>query len=531
LLELKTTKRWKISNFGDVMPAVRSSMRKIKEVLRLRFEAQLTIRQIAASLSLSVGVVSKYIQAANQAQMTWPLPEGIDDTTLASRLFEPVASVQTHAPPDYHYLHQELKRKGVTLKLLWEEYQQTCNGAAYQYAQFCLHYRTYCNQLKLSMRQTHRAGEKLFVDYSGDTIAIIDQHSGEIRQAQLFVGVLGASSYTFAQASFTQKLPDWIASHVAMFDFFGVVPTLIVPDNLKSAVTKACYYEPELNQTYADMAQHYGLAIIPARPYKPKDKAKVEAGVLLVQRWITARLRHQRFFSLAQLNQQILQLLTQLNDKPFQKNQSHSRRSLFETLDRPAMQPLPAQPYEFVQWKKAKVNIDYHIEVEHHYYSVPFQLAKQQVEVRIGASVIEILYKGQRIASHARSWRASGHSTLTEHMPKSHQKHLEWTPKRLLHWGQRMGPATATIIQRLLEDKPHPEMGYRSCLGVLSLAKRYGESRLEAACARALSIGSPKRKSIQSILETGLDQQPDLLTESASPTTPHQNVRGADYYH
>ena len=506
-------------------------MRKIKDVLRLKYEAGLSCRQIAASLKLSVGVISKYAKAAEAAGLLWPLPDGLDDTALEARLFPPATSVREHVMPDCAYVHQELKRKGVTLMLLWEEYQVSCAGQAYQYAQFCVYYRQYRSRLKLSMRQTHKAGEKLFVDYSGDGVPIVDPQTGEIRLAQIFVAVLGASGYTFAEATLSQKLPDWIGSHVRAFSFFDCVPEIVVPDNLKSAVTKPCRYEPELNATYADIAQHYGVAIIPARPYKPRDKAMVELGVLLVQRWITARLRRHTFFSLHELNRHIATLLQGLNNRPFQKNKIATRRSQFDSLDRPAMKPLPAQPYEYASFLKARVNIDYHIEVACHYYSVPFQLARMQLDVRLTGAVVEVLHKGQRVASHARSPLAWKHTTVTAHMPKSHQKHLEWTPQRLLNWGERIGPATCSIIRSLMADKPHPEMGYRSCLGVFSLARRYGEDRLEAACARALTIGSPKRKTVQSILEAGLDRHAELLPTETTPLPTHGNVRGPDYYH
>jgi transposase len=513
------------------MPAVRSSMRKIKDVLRLKYEARLSHRQIAASLKLSVGVISKYAHAAKAAGLSWPLPADLNDRELEDRLFPSTPQVREFALPDCGYLHQELKRKGVTLMTLWEEYRDTCQGQAYQYAQFCVHYRKYLSRIKLSMRQTHKAGEKLFVDYSGDGVPMIDRHTGEIHRAQIFVAVLGASGYTFAEATLSQKLPDWIGSHVRAFAFFEGVAEIVVPDNLKSAVTKPCFYEPELNSTYADMAQHYSVAIIPARPYKPSDKAMVELGVLLVQRWITAKLRHHTFFSLRELNQAIAQLLTGLNSRPFQKNKAESRRSLFDSLDRPAMKASPVQAYEYAEWKKVRVNIDYHIEVDRHYYSVPFQLAKQQLEVRLTATVVEVLNKGARVAAHPRSQLEYRSSTITEHMPKAHQKHLEWTPARLISWGTSIGVATAAIIRHLLESKPHPEMGYRSCLGVLSLAKRYGKERLEVASARTLSIGSPKRKSIQSILEAGLDRHVELFQEAETSLPVHGNVRGAEYYH
>lgn len=505
-------------------------MRKIKDVLRLKYEANLSGRQIAASLKLSVGVISKYVNAAEAAGLSWPLPAEMDDTLLAARLFPSATSAREHVMPDCAHIHQELKHKGVTLLLLWEEYQATCAGQAYKYAQFCVYYRQYSSRLKLSMRQTHKAGEKLFVDYSGDGVPIIDPLTGEIRLAQIFVAVLGASGYTFAEATFTQRLPDWIGSHVRAFDFFGCVPEIVVPDNLKSAVTKPCRYEPDINTTYADMAGHYGVAIIPARPYKPKDKAMVELGVLLVQRWITARLRRHTFFSLHELNRLIAELLQGLNNRPFQKNKTETRRSQFDNLDRPAMKPLSAQPYEYAEWLVARVNIDYHVEVKQHYYSVPFQLAKLQLDVRLTESMVEVLHKGKRVASHVRSPLAWKQTTVTAHMPKSHQKHLEWTPQRLLNWGERIGPATCSIIRNIMEDKPHPEMGYRSCLGVFSLSKRYGEDRLEAACARALTIGSPKRKAVQSILEAGIDRHAELFLAEPTPLPAHENVRGSDYY-
>ncbi len=506
-------------------------MRKIKEVLRLKYESDLSCRQIAASLKLSVGAISKYTKAAEAAGLSWPLPVEMDDITLESRLFPSVSSTHEHVMPDCAHIHQELKRKGVTLLLLWEEYQASCAGQAYKYAQFCVHYRQYSGRLKLTMRQTHKAGEKLFVDYSGDGVPVVNPQSGEILQAQIFVATLGASGYTFAEATLTQQLPDWVGSHVRAFDFFGCLPEIVVPDNLKSAVTKPCRYEPELNATYSAMARHYGVAIIPARPYKPRDKAMVEMSVLLVQRWITARLRHHKFFSLYELNQRIAELLQSLNCRPFQKNKAETRRSQFESIDRPAMKQLPAQPYEYAEWLKVRVNIDYHIQVDSHYYSVPFQLAKMQLDVRLTDTVVEVLHKGQRVASHARSPLAWKHTTITEHMPKSHQKHLEWTPQRLLNWGERIGPATCSIIRRLMEGKAHPEQSYRSCMGVFSLSKRYGEDRLEAACARALTIGSPIRKTVQSILEAGLDRHADMFPTEIKPLPKHENVRGPAYFH
>lgn len=509
-------------------------MRKIKEVIRLRFEAKLSYERIAAATGVSKGAVTRYLQRARDAGLAWPLPAEIDDARLEALLFPQAPAVLLrHADPDFTRVHQELKRKGVTLQLLWQEYEAAHPGQAYRYSQFCALYKRFRSGLKRSMRQVHRAGDKLFLDYSGDTVGIIDAATGEIRPAQIFVAVLGASSYTYAEATWSQQLPDWIASHVRTFDYLGAVPALLVPDNLKSAIKQACRYEPEATSTYEELARHYGTAILPARPYKPQDKAAVEAGVLLVQRWILARLRHRQFFSLEALNAAIRELLVDLNQRPFQKLEG-CRQSAFETLDLPAMKPLPSTRYEYAEWKQAIVNIDYHVEIAGHYYSVPHALVKQKVEVRFTASTVECFFKGRRVAAHARSRSRGRHTTVAEHMPEAHRKHREWSPGRLLNWALAIGQATRDVVAWQLDNRPHPEQGYRACLGLLNLAKHYGDARLEAACRRALAIGSPTRKRIQAILEARLDQHPDLFATpdaQASPTPPsHANVRGADYF-
>ena len=392
-----------------------------------------------------------------------------------------------------------------------------------------MHYRTYRDSLARSLRQTHRAGEKLFVDYAGQTVPVVDGDSGEIHTAQIFVAVLGASNYTYAEATWTQQLPDWIGSHVRAFAFFDGVTALLIPDNLRSGVARACRYEPDLNPTYADLAAHYGVAVLPARPYKPKDKAKVEVGVQIVERWILARLRYQTFFSLAELNGAIRELLKNLNDRPFKKLPG-CRRSAFEALDRPALKPLPATAYEYAEWKKARVSIDYHIEIDRHYYSVPHALVKRELDVRITQTTVECLHQGRRVASHARSLKRGAHSTVAEHMPRAHQKHLDWTPGRFLNWALAIGPSTRDLVHWQLTHRPHPEMGYRACLGLLNLARRYGKPRLEAACRRALAIGSPARKSVVSILERNLDRQPLPLPPPQAALPDHANVRGPEYY-
>lgn len=507
-------------------------MRKITEILRLKYEAKLSHEKIARALGLSKGAVGKYVSLAKAQGLTWPLPAELDEAGLEARLFRRQAPAARYVEPDYPRLHQELKRKGITLHLLWAEYVEAHGDSAYRYTQFCHHYRQWCGRQKRSMRQLHRAGEKLFVDYCGPTVAVVDGRTGEVRPAQIFVAVLGASNYTYAEATWSQGLPDWIASHQRAFRFIGGVPALLVPDNLRAGVHTPCRYAPEPNATYAELARHYGTAILPARPYKPKDKAKAEAGVQLVERWILARLRHHTFFSLAELNQAISELLEDLNRRPFQKLPG-SRRSAFESLDKPVLKPLPAQPYDYAEWKKAKPGIDYHIEVDRHFYSVPHALVGQVLDVRMTASLIEVLHKSQRVASHPRQAR-SGFSTLPEHMPQRHRQHRDWSPGRFLNWAKAIGPCTVQVVSHQLHNRPHPEHGYRACLGLLGHARRYGKARLEAACNRALAIHSPTYRSVSSILKRGLDrlQHGETEGEDNSAALPqHANLRGSGYYH
>jgi transposase len=514
------------------MPADRLAMRQIKDILRLRYDAELSLREIARSLNLSIGVVSKYLQLAANAGIGWPPPADLDEDTLQRKLQPPPTPNLPATPlPDFVEIHQELRRKGVTLQLLWNEYSDDNLAEHYSYPHFCKLYREWRQRLQPTMRQTHAPGDKLFVDYCGPTVPVIDALTGEARNAQIFVAVLGASNYTYAEATFTQQLHDWIGSHVRAFEFFGGVPRLLVPDNLKSGVTKACRFEPALSRTYAEMLEHYDTAALPARPKKPRDKAKVEVGVQIVERWVLARLRKLTFFSLTDLNLSIRQLLDILNHKPFKKLPG-SRHSQFEALEKSALKPLPLRAYEYAEWKKARVHIDYHVEIDGHYYSVPHSLIKRQLDVRITATAIECYLNSQRVAVHPRSDRKGGHSTITEHMPKSHRAHLEWTPGRFLNWAISIGPFTRDLVEHLLTNRPHPEMGFRSCLGLLSLEKKFGKERLEAACQRALALSAPTRGSVLSILEKGLDSQPlpESDLESAALPLVHENVRGAAYY-
>ena len=441
----------------------------------------------------------------------------------------PDLPAQQRGIPDWANIHGELKRPGVTLFLLWQEYRQAYSDG-YQYSWFCEHYRAWQGKLDLVMRQDHRAGEKLFVDYAGQTVPVIDQTTGEVRQAQIFVAVLGASNYIYAEATWSQSLPDWIGSHVRTFRFLGGVPELVVPDNLRAGVSKAHRYEPDTNPTYQDMASHYGVAILPTRVRKPRDKAKVESGVLVVERWILASLRHRQFFSLTELNAAISDLLGKLNARSFRKLPG-CRRDHFEQLDRPALRPLPAEPYVYAEWKKARVHIDYHVAIDGHYYSVPCALVKKEVEVRMTRHTVECFYRGNRVASHRRSDQKGRHTTLTAHMPESHRQAGEWTPERLKRWAAKTGPATEKLIQVVLASRQHPQQAYRSCLGILRLGKAYGDERLEAACRRALVLGSCRYKSIESILKLRLDEQPLEGQQELALPDAHDNIRGPAYYH
>jgi len=514
------------------MPNKRLAMRHIKEILRLKLEAKLSHRKIARSLNIGVGTVSIYGRRATEVGLTWPLPVGMSDNDLELLLFPAPKLSGRHGRvmPDCASIHQELKRKGVTKQLLWEEYKQAYGNAGYQFSQYCGYYREWVAKQKRSMRHVHQAGEKLFVDYSGATMPIVNPDTGEIRSAEIFVATLGASNYTFAMASWTQRKADWIDAHVKAFEFFGGVTEIVVPDQLRSAVSQPCRYEPGINASYQHMASHYKTAIIPARPLKPKDKAKAENAVLIVQRWILARLRHQTFFTLADLNMTIKVLLDDLNQRPFKKLPG-TRLSQFELLDKPVLRPLPSTRYEYIEFKLARVNIDYHFEFDKHYYSVPHHLVKSQVEIQATRDGVAVFFKGNQVARHVRSLRQGGFTTDANHMPEAHKRHQAWTPKKLISWGGRIGPSTQTLVSTLLQQKKHPEQAYRACLGLLNLSKQYTPARLEAACQRALHINAPRLKHVKSILESNMDQLPLPIDQQQSKTDSHQNVRGSDYYH
>ncbi len=509
------------------MPARRLLMRKIREVLRLKYERGLPHRAIAQACAMGVGTVTLYLKRTAQQGLGWPLPAELDDAALEAQLFPRPAPVRNRVRPDCAYIHRELKRDGVTLQLLWEEHLQV-HPSGYRYTQFCEIYRQWVRRLRPSMRQIHRAGEKTFIDFSGKRPSLVDRRTGELRPVELFVSVLGASSLTYAEATRTQQLPDWVDAHIHMAEYFGGSTTMWVPDQLKSAITRPCRYEAGVNRTYEDLAAHYGAVVLPARPRKPRDKAAVENCVLIAQRWILARLRDQTFFELGALNAAIRDLLDELNDRPMKKL-GVSRRALYEQLDRPALRPLPAARYVLAQWKQCRVNIDYHVEVERHFYSVPYQLLREQVEVRYTTNTVEIFHRDKRIASHRRRYDRQP-STIAEHMPSAHRAHAEWSPSRLIRWANKVGPETGQLVTRILESRPHPEQGYRPCLGIMQLGRRHGNIRLEAACARALALGSCRYHTVRNILTAGQDRLPIEPPAETAPTPTHANIRGADYY-
>ncbi len=505
-------------------------MRKIRELLRLKYELGRSHREIAASLGIANSTVSGYVRRADAAGFSWPLPEGLDDAALEAELFPALPPSRVRRPePDWGRVHRELQRhEGVTLQLLWPEYRAV-HPNGYRYSWFCERHKAWRKQLDVVMRQVCRAGEKAFVDYAGPKFPVVDRSTGEERDAMVFVGVLGASDHTFVDVTRSRSLPDWTMSHVRMFEFRGGVPELVIPDNEKAGVREAGRYEPDLNPTYQELATHYGTTVLPTRPGRPRDKAKVEAAVQNVERRIMAPLRNQTFFSLGELRDAIAPLPAALNERPFQKTEG-SRRSWFEDLDRPALKPLPAERYEYAEWRKARVNIDYHIRIAHAFYSVPHPLGRCEVDVRITAQTVEILHKHRRVAAHLRIHGKGGYVTEPSHMPAAHRAHAGWTPSRLIAWGRKTGPHAAAFIERLLESRPHPEQGYRSCLGLMKLLRAYSAERLEAACRRALDIGTLSCRSVKSILTTGLDQAGNEEQPTLSLPSEHAHIRGPEYY-
>lgn len=499
-------------------------MRQIKDVLRLKLELHHSHQHIAASLGISKGVVAKYIKLASDRGLYWPQIEPLSETELHNRLLGSVARASGFVAPDFAQMHQELRRKGMTLMLLWQEHSERHpDETIHSYSQFCENYRRFAKTLKRSMRQVHRAGEKLFIDYAGPTVALADGN-----RAHIFVAAMGASGYTFAYATPRETMADWLGATAQALHFYGGSPELVVPDNPKALIANPDRYEPRANDTVLEFARHYNTAFLPARPRRPQDKAKAESAVQVVERWILMRLRHHRFETVDDVNEAIVPLLQQLNSKAFQKLPG-SRASVFAEIDAPALRVLPMQAWELAEFKTVKVHIDSHIQFDEHYYSVPHPLIGQSMEVRATQRCVEVLHRGQRVASHARSAHKGKFTTLPEHLPEAYRAHMQWSPERLIHWGLDIGVATGSLVKRMLEARQHPEHGYRACLALLSLAKRFGKPRLEAACQIALELGTTKASHVRDILANGRDLvKPSTTPEWVSPA--HANVRGAAYY-
>jgi transposase len=513
------------------MPAERVSMRKIREVLRLTHALGMSRRLVGEATGIGKTAVGEYVRRAAVVGLGWPIPDEIDDAELERRLFPPpeARSSTSRTEPDWSYNHAELKRRGVTLALLWQEYRAE-HAQGYAYSWFCERYSDWRNRISPTMRQTHLAGEKLFVDWAGDTMPVFDPTTGEEYCTHIFIAALGASNYTYAEARWTETLPDWIGAHVNAFTAIGGVSKALVPDNLKAGITKPSRYEPGINRTYQDLADHYGCVVLPARVMKPRDKAKVEVAVQIVQRFVLAKLRHRRFFSLAELNAAIRDCVAAINTKVM-RHVGKSRNELLETIDRPALNALPTTPYSYAEWKRARVAPDYHIEVADHYYSVPSKLIREMVETRITSATVEIFHKGQRIASHAFSPVRNRHTTITEHMPSAHRRYAEWTPAKMMSEAALIGPAAIALVEAIMKAKPHPEQGFRSCLGIISLVRTYGSERVEAASRRGNDIGATTYGSIKSILQNGLDKAYANSKAPDGPPIRHANIRGRGYYH
>lgn len=505
------------------------SMRKISEILRLRYELKRSYRDIASGLKLSISTVSDYLARAKGAGINWPLPPELTEQDLYNKLFLPANNAKKYKPlPNWEEIHQELRKKGITLQLLWREYRvQHSDGLGY--SQFCNYYSAYKKTINPVMRQIYKAGDKTFVDYAGMKMEWIDSN-GEVFTAEIFVGCLGASQLIFAEATATQQLPDWLNSHINMFEFFGGVTEIIVPDNLRAGVTKAHRYDPDINANYQHFAEYYSIAIVPARAGQPKDKAKAENAVSIIERQILAPLRHMTFCSIGEINMEIRKRLLILNNQLLQKMKV-SRQQLFEQIDKPALKPLPPERYQYATWKKAKINIDYHFVFEEHYYSAPYTYLGKQTEIRATAKTVECFYANERIAVHQRNYKKHGFSTLVEHMPKAHQEQARYSIDAIKNWANKIGNNSTQFVERLIKTRAFPQQAYRACLGVLRLSNKYGEFRLEKACKKALLVGATRYKQVEDILKNNLEEVPtgNNITEPALLN--HDNIRGSTYYH
>jgi transposase len=508
-------------------------MRKIREILYLKWVQKHRHRHIARALGVSIGIVTRVLTRAGQRGLDWPAVEEMTESALEVVLYGERARKRQVPLPEPVLLHEELKKPGVTLALLHEEYL-AAHPEGYSYSEFCRAYARWRESQTVVMHQEHRAGEKMFTDFSGKKPCWVDPGTGEVHEAELFVAVLGASNYTYAEAVESQKVEFWIGANTRAVEFYGGVPVLVVPDQLKSAVSRACAYEPGIQRSYQEWGHHYATLILPARPRRPRDKAKVEVAVQIVQRWIVARLRHFTFFSLVELNEAIRALLFDLNARRMRRYGA-SRRELYERLDLPHLKPLPERRFECARWEKVKVGVNYHVEIDKHFYSVPYQLIHHHLWVRVGTTCVEIYgSENKRITAHVRKFAIGRYTTKTEHMPRSHRAQAEWTPERMLSWARKFGPCTTLFIENLLGRAEHPEHAYRACLGVMRLGKEYGAQRLENAAVRAVAVKAFSYRHVANILKNNLDRLPKPPENPRSEPAPtplvHENIRGNPYY-
>jgi len=506
-------------------------MRKLREIIRLRLGGGQSGRTIARCCGLSPSTVGTYLARVELARLSWPLPVELDDDAALERLLFPDENhpVQNRPEPEWRYIHRELQRRHVTKQLLWQEYKEA-TPEGLQYSQFCAHYLAWARPLSATMRQAHPVGEKTFIDFSGSGLDVVDPHTGECQKAVLFVAVLGASNLTYAEPILHQDLPTWVGCHVRAFEYFGGTTEIWVPDNVRTGVTKASKYDPILNRTYEDLSAHYGAAVIPARPYKPRDKAKVEGAVLIASRWILAVLRNRTFYSMEEFRAAVAVELERLNHKQM-RHLKKSRRELFEEIERAALKPLPVRPFEYAEWARLRVDLSYHVGHDDHFYSVHFSLIGEQLDLRATEVTVEIFRRGRRIESYQRSYAKGKYTTLKHHMPRAHFDHVDWTPERLTDWAKRTGPQTVALLAAVMASKAHPQQGFKACLGILRLAKDYPAERIERAAERAVRFKTLNSGSVASILRHKLDQLP-LPGEEPQQSLPlHQNIRGGGYYH
>lgn len=514
------------------MAAERLPMRKLREIIRLKLQAGQSHRAIARACGLSPSTVGEYAGRIALAGLAWPLPPELDDDAALERLLFPDEGhpVSDRPEPDWSYIHRELQRRHVTKMLLWQEHKEATPDGL-QYSQFCERYLRWAKPLSATMRQAHRVGEKTFIDFSGSGLDVVDPHSGECRKAVLFLAVLGASNLTYAEPVLDPDLATWVGCHIRAFEYFGGTTEIWVPDNPRVGVTKASKYEPILNRTYEDLSGHFGAAVIPARPYKPRDKAKVEVAVLIASRWILAALRNRTFYSLEEMRAAVAELLEKLNSRKMRRL-GKSRRELFEEIERPALKPLPVRPFEYAEWIQPRVDLSYHVEHDDHFYSVHFSHIGEKLDLRATETTVEIFRRGARLVSYARSYAKGKYTTLKEHMPRAHLDQVDWTPERLTGWAKMTGPKTVALLEAIMSSKAHPQQGFKACLGVLRQAREYPPQRVERAAARALHFRTLNSGSVASILRHNLDQLPLPGEEKPQQALPlHENIRGGRYYY